>query len=518
MADEYLSDEDVFGSQQPQTYLSDADVGLEKPGLGAQALDVAKQIPSGLVTGTEAIPAAPAQILGAVGGLANRYLPSFMVSPEAAAEQANLKSLIGQQRGQGIANYLPAPQTTAGQYARTAAEFVPSAAGAPGGLATNIGAGIAGGLASEGAGQLTAGTPYEVPARVAGALVGTGAAQKLARLKFTKAYAGSPVQAELADSVDARYGAVRDLGAELKPAATAQALRDMREAAAIDEVVAPRTNALLEKTIGKLENTDKPATFDSLETLRRQLGKLGADPIEREAAKDAQIGIHDWLANIEPEAVASGDATQIASLAKVAREEAAANFRMKAFDALRERAELAAERGQNAERAYRNELSSFVRPNRKGISPALKEGFNQAEISELRSAARLTTFPQLLRFVGAMGGHGWMGIGAAGVGAYGVYEHNPFLEGVGAVGLGGSFLGRSLGTALMRARADRAARMVAARSPLAREMGVTAPAAAGPGILAPTLGTVARPGLYNGPPPQNFARGGRVLRSFRIRP
>lgn len=75
------------------------------------------------------------------------------------------------------------PQTTAGEYARTIGEFTPGAllpAGAPraatmlGRVApvTRTARAVVPAVASESAGQLTEGTSFEVPARIAGALIG----------------------------------------------------------------------------------------------------------------------------------------------------------------------------------------------------------------------------------------------------------------------------------------------------------------------------------------------------------
>lgn len=64
------------------------------------------------------------------------------------------------------------PKTTAGKYARTVGEFLPSSLIGPGGLAVKAGTGVAAALGSEGAGQLTEGTAAEPYARVAGALAG----------------------------------------------------------------------------------------------------------------------------------------------------------------------------------------------------------------------------------------------------------------------------------------------------------------------------------------------------------
>lgn len=63
------------------------------------------------------------------------------------------------------------PQTTAGEYARTAGEFV-AAAAAPGSAATRASRVFVPAAASEAAGQATEGTPYEVPARLLGGIGG----------------------------------------------------------------------------------------------------------------------------------------------------------------------------------------------------------------------------------------------------------------------------------------------------------------------------------------------------------
>lgn len=68
------------------------------------------------------------------------------------------------------------PQTTAGEYARTAGEFLPAAALGEGNLARRVATqAIIPALGSETAGQMTRGTAYEGPARVLGAMAGPGA-------------------------------------------------------------------------------------------------------------------------------------------------------------------------------------------------------------------------------------------------------------------------------------------------------------------------------------------------------
>lgn len=64
------------------------------------------------------------------------------------------------------------PKTTAGKYARTAGEFLPSSFLGPGSAAVKLGTGLTAGFGSEAGGQLTEGTAAEPYARVAGALMG----------------------------------------------------------------------------------------------------------------------------------------------------------------------------------------------------------------------------------------------------------------------------------------------------------------------------------------------------------
>jgi hypothetical protein len=144
---------------------------MEKPsvGLGATALDIAKQIPSGLVAGVEGVAAAPAHIAN-LTGKALDYIAPNLSDPGRAQEQATLKALIEKNRGGGIAQYLPKPATTAGEYARTASEFVPSFAGLAGTARGALGAaatGAASGLVSEAGGQATKGTEAEPYVRAA---------------------------------------------------------------------------------------------------------------------------------------------------------------------------------------------------------------------------------------------------------------------------------------------------------------------------------------------------------------
>lgn len=89
------------------------------------------------------------------------------------------------------------PKTTAGKYARTAGEFLPSSLLGPGSMGVKVGTGLTAALGSEAAGQATEGTGAEPYARVAGALAG-GLAPAAAGRAVTP-LAASPQRQRLVD-------------------------------------------------------------------------------------------------------------------------------------------------------------------------------------------------------------------------------------------------------------------------------------------------------------------------------
>lgn len=88
-----------------------------------------------------------------------------LANPLAPSTQQNIDTI------ESATGPMHQPQTTAGQYARTGGQFA-SGAFVPGSTATRIARVAVPAVASETAGQLTAGTPYEPYARLGGALVG----------------------------------------------------------------------------------------------------------------------------------------------------------------------------------------------------------------------------------------------------------------------------------------------------------------------------------------------------------
>lgn len=160
--------------------------------------DLAKSAGAGLVKGATSLIGLPGDTREAIGAgmdyLAGKfgYEPNAPAKPRFDIQPTTAEILTAAHPYTGD---LHQPETTAGKYAETAAEFVPSALLAPtksvGGVIGNaIKYGIGPGVASEAAGQLTEGSSFEPYARVLGAIATGGLTAAMTR-------PGAPEQALL---------------------------------------------------------------------------------------------------------------------------------------------------------------------------------------------------------------------------------------------------------------------------------------------------------------------------------
>lgn len=152
----------------------------QQSGMGA---DVAQSLGSGLIQGVIGLAELPGQLrnLGVSGiTAASNFLND---GPDVNAQMAQdvLQRIQPLPRTGQIGSVLEGqfgalyePQTTAGEYARTAGEFAPGAV-VPGGLGTKLASWLVPAVASEAAGQVFEGKPEEGPARVLAALLSGGA-------------------------------------------------------------------------------------------------------------------------------------------------------------------------------------------------------------------------------------------------------------------------------------------------------------------------------------------------------
>lgn len=285
--------------------------------------DVTKAIGSGLVTGTEALVGLPGDLAqGAhdLGGWAGRGIRSLAGMPERPADTPALANPVPLPQtediaaaNQAITGFTPyEAKTTAGKFARTAAEFVPGAV-ALGGAGSAVGKalkfGVAPGLASETAGQATEGTAWEAPARAITA-IGTGMAMgALTRPKPAAAPTAKDIKAQSSafyQSLDTPQGQV-----VLEPAAFNRITNDIAKVAYKARIsnASPKAMAVLKE----FENMAAPGIAPDIleiEGLRRQLSALAKSPegTERFFAAIMRDKLDDAMNALKPADIIAGDA------------------------------------------------------------------------------------------------------------------------------------------------------------------------------------------------------------------
>lgn len=159
--------------------------------VGRYAKDIGKSVVSGLDEGVATIAGSPAQLALGVNAVVNYGKSVIQGRPFNDVEQeSDQKALISRDavrkygidsfhQGSGLAHK---PETTPGEFAHTAASFIPATLVAPEiSIPRVLALGVAPGLASEAAGQATKGTALETPARIATAVLAGGGAAAMRR-------------------------------------------------------------------------------------------------------------------------------------------------------------------------------------------------------------------------------------------------------------------------------------------------------------------------------------------------
>jgi hypothetical protein len=497
---------------------------LRKPSLSATAFDIAKQIPTGLVAGVAAIPAFPAQAAGFIGGLASPYVekgveaipswlgggPAKVAEMRALDEQRRARMAAAQQiQGTPESWGLPKPETTPGQFARTAAEFVPAAvAGSTFSPLRALGIGTTAGLTSEAAGQATAGTAAEPYARISGALVAGTAAGKLAETAATKTAAKSFRQ-NIKDESDVLYDQFRNSGFKLTPDAAPTIGDSLKRSLAghgYTDVTAKDTQDALSGWL-KTPWTD-PKDFQAAYQELGHIAKSAQKPSDRTAANIAQENLLSFLERDGSKFVAqqgvisvgpTGVATPSTAAAAEVFQRANANWagikRAERLDQAITRGELKAGStysGLNLENELRRRVGVLgLEPEAgglRGATPAERQAFTQfGQGTPLSNVARY--------FKGVLGGGGGLGAlgtltAAGGAGAY--YGSDPALYGSLAA-LGGLGLAKYGNLRALQQARDMELRLLS-RTPYAAETAVPGVGWGGPrAIAAPTLATIGEP-------------------------
>jgi hypothetical protein len=269
--------------------------------------DVASSFGRGVAKGAIGLAGLPGDVSHLVGegvekageflGAAPRPVPNLSGPPTSAALTKDVEGVTGK---------FGKPETTAGKYAESVGEFVPSAAIGPGGIATKAATTLAGGVGAEAGGELTEGTALEPYGRFAGGLVagaGTGLASAMGQ--EARLAARLPTADQIKDSAQAAYKQVENarlIASEGSLNGLVSATRAGLDQRLITDGVAPRTFRALEQ----LEKSG--GDIAQIMGVRQQLGKINPSAgTDYEAAQHVRDAIDNYVETLPPGEVVSGD-------------------------------------------------------------------------------------------------------------------------------------------------------------------------------------------------------------------
>lgn len=171
----------LYSKPNPLASMSDADLKAlyDKP---STAVDVAKSAGTGLGKGVLGIGGMIGD-LSDLGAKGLEHATNFVSDklgverykrPEKPSILNNIPTSQSLQKAveDNVTGEFYKPQTTAGKYAMTTGEILPSVMAGPGRMGAKLLSGVGAGVGSEGAGQLTEGSAAEPYARIAGAMLG----------------------------------------------------------------------------------------------------------------------------------------------------------------------------------------------------------------------------------------------------------------------------------------------------------------------------------------------------------
>lgn len=302
------------------------------------AADVLKSGGRGLLEGAAAVPGAVGDLNGllqTIGNAGYEGVHRLILGPRAPEDQAKLDAaraaiprlptsadiISGMDKVTGGA-LKHTPMTTAGEYARTIGQFVPSAAVAGGGPGAVVKYGVLPAIASEGAGQLTKGTPVETAARISAGLA-TGVAAGLISSEITRLSAAKklPTTPEIKAASQALYDAADAHGLLVTPDSydrAVDAITIAAQKAGIDPAIQPKAYAALSR-LNAAKGVGK--SLGDMDTLRQIAGDAiaSADPNERRLGYVLTNGLDDYLGNLKPTDVMAGNADAAVSALTQAR-------------------------------------------------------------------------------------------------------------------------------------------------------------------------------------------------------
>lgn len=333
--------------------LKSAGIGLVEGAIGLAGLpgDARKMASSATSFIGNALGADPSTIDG-IKSAASAVAPGIFSGPTSADIQSGIEGVTGK---------FYEPQTTVGEFARTAGQFAPGIIGGPGGAGAKLLSRVAApALASEGAGQLTKGTGLEPFARFGGAVLGGAGAAKLAN----PAALTAPTATEIKGASRMAYKHPEVKALEIDPKSMAKAADDITahlNSEGFRPIGAPGTYNILQELKSPVGAT---ARIEDITSVKSALSKIASTPgAEGAAAKTAISRIDKYLANLAQPDLLAGDAARATKILKQAGGDWRSGSSLQTVNEALEKAQRQASRshsGTNIDNATRQKFSSIL--------------------------------------------------------------------------------------------------------------------------------------------------------------
>jgi len=435
--------------------------------------DVAKQLGAGIATGVEAIPTTVPILTGLAGqgaqALLDKFAPGF-TDPQKLQNQQKLVELAAQARNGGIAQYLPQPETTAGEAARSVGSFIPSALGLSGGVARNtlgaVGAGL-GSFAGEKVAPSEEAKPYlQLGGALLGGAAGLRGAESIASRVASKAV---PSAEKIGKVAEEAYGSLRE----------AHNLQPIKQSD-LDYLAANLTRALN-------KSGPRPSVAEgihrAIEEIKTPATSGAPDVADLVAARQ---NIKSFFQTATPDPNKAGAAKVLPLIdATIERlspgtmktlRDADKNYAASKTAATLDKRIVRAEMRAAGEHSGLN-LGNKIRQNAANMLLSNKEsrGLTAAEESALTAVNKGTLPQNAMRFASNMlGGGGGLGTSLLALGAGGGIGYgtgHPELAGLPILGIGL----RALSNRSIANQAGNVSAQIRSRSPHAQSVGITAP-------------------------------------------
>lgn len=218
-------------------------------------------------------------------------LPNVLTPPTSEQINKSVQKVIGPYYS---------PQTTPAKYAETLASFVPGGVMGKGSMVKRAITDVAApAIASETAGELAQGTPFEAPARAIGAVIGGGMGAKAVRGKETaEAIKAAPSLEDLKIAKNKFYDDIKTSGITIRPHIFDKFANAVKGALSDADYYA-NAHGDVKAIVNEIDDIkNNPVSLNRLDKLRSRAASITADPTQKNLGRVVVEKIDDLMSSL----------------------------------------------------------------------------------------------------------------------------------------------------------------------------------------------------------------------------